>query len=112
MSMYKAKKYYVDENNNMIGYPNYVQNKTEANPMPFHSKLRMKKIGWLNSGCYYIFEDKNGKTYSMNDAMLADYIENNNLFIEGDFDFYQRGTSFSIGLEKNEKNIDAFQKSI
>lgn len=48
----------------------------------------------------------------MNDAMLADYIENNNLFIEGDFDFYQRGTSFSIGLEKNEKNTDAFQKSI
>lgn len=47
MSMYKAKKYYVDENNNMIGYPNYVQNKTEANPMPFHSKLRMKKSDGL-----------------------------------------------------------------
>lgn len=62
MGMYKAKKYYVDENNNMIGYPNYIRDKTAVTPMPFRAKLRMKEIGWLNSGCYYIFEDENGMT--------------------------------------------------
>lgn len=45
----------------------------------------------------------------MNDIMLADYIKNKDLFIEGNFDFYQRGTSFSIGLEKkNEEDTYTF----
>lgn len=34
----------------------------------------------------------------MNDVLFREYIENNDVFIEGDWNFYQQGTAFSIGL--------------
>ena len=96
--MNKAKKYYVDEDGNMIGYPRYISEKTEVLPEPFHAKLKIVGIGWLNSGCYFSLEDENGKIYNMNDIMFKNYIKQNDIHIEGDWDFYQQGTAYSIGL--------------
>ena len=63
----------------------------------FHSKLKIVGVGWLNCGVCFCLKDENGKTYNMNDVMFEKYIKQNDVFIEGDFDFYQQGTSFSIG---------------
>lgn len=98
--MNKAKKYYVDNDGNMIGYARfrYLDSKIEMSAEPFHARLKIVKIGWLNSGCYFELQDKNGKTYNMNDVMLRKYIEKNDVYLEGDWQFYQQGTSYSIGL--------------
>ena len=95
-----AKKYYVDENGNMIGYTRWYRKdeKIEVPAEPFHAKLKIARIGWLNSGCCYELQDENGKTYNINDTMLSEYIKNNDVYLEGDWNFYQQGTSFSIGL--------------
>lgn len=34
---------------------------------------------------------------NMNDVMFDKYIRQNDVFVEGEFDFYQQGTVFSIG---------------
>lgn len=97
--MNKAKKYYVDTNENMIGYPRYcITEKIEKPAKIFHAKLKIIRIGWLNNGFYFEFEDETGKTFCMNDVMFNDYIEKNDIYIEGDWNFYQQGTAFSIGL--------------
>lgn len=97
--MNKAKKYYVDNNGNMIGYTRYYSRERAEMPAEtFHAKLQLKRIGWLNSGCCFELEDESGKTYSMNDLMLKRYLEHNDIFLEGDWNFYQQGTAFSIGL--------------
>ena len=97
--MNKTKKYYVDNDGNMIGYTRYLRTaKTEVPAEPFRAKLKMKQIGWTNSGVYFILEDENGKTYNMNDAMFKEYISKNEVFLEEDWDFYQQGTVFSIGM--------------
>ena len=94
-----AKKYYVDKDNNMIGYTGwYNGERFEIPPETFHAKLQIKKVGWLNSGFYFVLEDKNGKTYCMNDVLFRKYIEKNDVYLEGDWNFYQQGTAFSIGL--------------
>ena len=65
--MNKAKKYYVDKDGNMIGYTRYFKlEKTEKPVEMFHAKLRIKQVGWLNSGFYFILEDENNKEYYMN----------------------------------------------
>lgn len=97
--MNKAKKYYIDNDGNMIGYTRYNRrDKTEMPAEMFHARLKIKRIGWLNTGCYFELEDENGKMYSMNDLMLKRYLEHNDVFLEGDWNFYQQGTAFSIGL--------------
>lgn len=97
--MNKAKKYYVDKDGNMVGYTNrYRFEKTEMPAEVFHAKLQIKRVGWLNNGFYFELEDENGKTYCMNDVLFRKYIEKNDVFIEGDWQFYQQGTAFSIGL--------------
>ena len=48
--------------------------------------------------CNGVREDENGKTYCMNDVLFREYIEKNDVFVEGDWQFYQQGTAFSIGL--------------
>ena len=94
-----VKKYYVDKNGNMIGYTNrYRLEKTEMPAEMFHAKLQIKQVGWLNSGFYFILEDEHGKEYYMNDVLFRKYIEKNDMFIEGDWQFYQQGIAFSIGL--------------
>lgn len=98
--MNKAKKYYVDTNSDMIGYARYRTEKTEILAKPFHAKLKIKEVGWVNSGVYFILEDENGKLYNMNDVMFRKYILENDVFLEGDWDFYQQGTVFSIGLQQ------------
>ena len=94
-----AKKYYVDENGNMIGYMRHKNGKEIEKPAEtFHAKLKICMIGWLNSGLYIVLRDENGKMYNMNDKMFKDYISKNDVFIEGDWNLYQQGTSYSIGL--------------
>ena len=97
--MNKAKRYYVDKDGDMIGYTRYSKlEKTEMPAEMFHAKLKIICIGWLNSGFYLILEDENGKRYCMNDVLFRKYLEKNDMFIEGDWQFYQQGTAFSIGL--------------
>lgn len=97
--MNKSKKYYVDKNENMIGYTrNSRTEKIEKPAKIFHAKLKISKVGWLNNGFYFVLEDEDGKTYSMNDVLFREYIEKNDIYIEGDWNFYQQGTAFSIGL--------------
>ncbi len=94
-----AKNYYVDKDGNMAGYTRYGKaNLTEVPAEPFHAKLKMIRIDWLNSGCRFVLQDENGKTYSMNDSILREYIKQIDLYLEGDWNFYQQGTSYSIGL--------------
>ena len=97
--MRRTKKYYVDEKQNMIGYTGrYRFEKTEKPAEMFHAKLKISKVGWLNNGFYFVLEDVNGKTYCMSDVLFREYIEKNDVFVEGDWNFYQQGTAFSIGL--------------
>ena len=94
-----TKKYYVDENGDMIGYTRYrISDKIEMPAEPFHAKLKIVRSGWLNSGFCIELQDENGKTYNMNDVMFREYIDRNDVFLEGDWNFYQQGTSFSVGL--------------
>lgn len=96
--MRKAKRYYVDENGNMIGYNRgYSNNKVEVPANTFRSKLKIVGVGWLNNGVCFSLMDESGKVYNMNDVMFGKYIKQNDVFIEGEFDFYQQGTAFSIG---------------
>lgn len=97
--MNKAKKYYVDSNNMMIHRTTYSTG-IEKPAIPFHAKLKITGLGWLNSGVLFYLEDDNGSTYIMNDTMMREYIKNTDIFIEGEWDFYQQGTSYSIGLAK------------
>lgn len=97
--MKRTQKYYVDKDGNMIGYTRYrTSDKTEMPAAPFSAKLRIVRIGWLNSGFCIELQDENGKTYNMNDTMFREYIAKKDLYLEGDWNFYQQGTSFSIGL--------------
>ena len=94
-----VKKYYVDKNGDMIGYPRYcTSEKAETPAEPFSAKLKIVRIGWLNSGFFIELQDENGKMYNMNDTMFREYISQKDLYLEGDWNFYQQGISFSIGL--------------
>ena len=94
-----AKKYYVDKNGDMVGYTRYRSaDKIEMPAETFHAKLKVVRIEWLNSGFCLELQDENGKTYNMNDVMFREYIARNDVHLEGDWNFYQQGTSFSIGL--------------
>lgn len=97
--MNTTKKYYVDKNGNMIGYTRYCSaDKIEMPAELFHAKLRIVRVGWLNSGFCLELQDENGKTYNMNDVMFREYIAQKDLYLDGDWNFYQQGISFSIGL--------------
>lgn len=93
-----AKRYYVDKNGDMIGYTRYQKDRFETPAQPFHAKLKIVRIGWLNSGFCIELEDENGKMYNMNDVMFRQYLRMNDVYLEGDWNFYQQGTAFSIGL--------------
>lgn len=94
-----TKRYYEDKNGNMIGYTRYRKDeKIEKPAEQFHAKLKIVRVGWLNSGFYLELQDENGKTYNMNDVMFVEYLNKNNVFLEGDWNFYQQGTAFSVGL--------------
>lgn len=103
--MNKAKKYYVDNAGNMIGYPKSYRGdipKTEVIPEPFHAKLKICNIGWLNSGAYFTLKDENGKRYNITQSMMQQYLQNHDVYIEGNWDFYSQGCVYSIG-EMNQK---------
>ena len=100
--MNKAKKYFVDSTGDMIGYPRFHDQKTEMIPEPFHAKLKICSIDWLNNGVCFTLKDENGKHYNMNDLMMQKYLRNHEVFIEGNWDFYSQGCAYSIGeIEKN-----------
>lgn len=97
--MRATNKYYVDKNGDMIGYTRYIAGEKHEMPAEqFHAKLKIVRIGWLNSGFCLELQDENGKTYNMNDVMFREYLAQNDLYLEGDWNFYKQGTSFSIGL--------------
>ena len=80
--MNKAKKYYVDKDDNMVGYTN--RHRFEKTEMPaeiFHAKLKINRVGYLNSGFYLELEYENGKTYCMNDVLFREYIEKNDVVV-------------------------------
>lgn len=100
--MNKTKKYYVDQDGNMVGHVNKNILKqyqlTELPAKEFHGKLKLVDFGNLNYGCCFILKDEDGKRYYMNSVMLRRYLINNgNIEIEGDWDFYQHGAMYSIG---------------
>lgn len=95
--MNKAKKYYVDKNGNMIYKHSKYEESTEVSAAPFNAKLKLDGIGWSRSGCYFLLTDENGKIYYMNDVMFRDYIEQHDVYLEGEFNFYQQGQVYSIG---------------
>lgn len=93
-----TNRYYVDENGDMIGYTRYRNSdKIETPAELFHAKLKIIRIGWLHSGFCLELQDEDGKTYNMNDVMFREYVAKNDVYLEGDWNFYQQGTSFSIG---------------
>ena len=100
--MNKAKKYYVGSQNAMVHRANKYditsKRVTEKMAIPFYAKLKLTGLGWLNSGMLFYLDDEDGVTYVMNSAMMRECIKGTDIFIEGDFDFYQQGTSYSIGL--------------
>lgn len=102
--MNKAKKYYIDSRNMMVhrtsNYNAVRKELTEKSAIPFHAKLKISGLGWMNNGVLFYLEDKNGATYVMNDVMMREYIENADVYVEGEWEFYQQGTSYSIGLVK------------
>lgn len=93
-----AKKYYVDVNGDMIGYTRYRTADKEKPAEQFYAKLKIVRVGWLNSGFCLELQDENGKTYNMNDVMFREYLNRKDVYLEGDWNFYQQGTSFSVGL--------------
>lgn len=57
-----TKKYYVDKNGNMIGYTRYrSSDKIEAPAEQFHAKLKIVRIGCLNSGFSIDLQDEKEK---------------------------------------------------
>lgn len=95
-----TNKYYVDKNGDMVGYPNryYGSKGIEVPAEPFHAKLKIIEIGWLNSGFCIKLQDENGKMYNMNNVMFKEYLTQSDTYLEGDWNFYKQGNSFSIGL--------------
>lgn len=96
--MKETKKYYVDEEGNMLGYPRYHSVKFEKPAASFHAKLKIIGVGWLNSGFCLELQDENGKTYNMNDVMFREYLNQKDIHLEGDWKFYSQGIAFSIGV--------------
>ena len=96
--MNKAKRYFVNTKGDMLGYPHWGVETIEQPAHTFHAKLRIARVGWLNKGFYFELEDEHGVTYCMNDIMFRKYLEHNEMFLEGDWNFYQQGSAFSIGL--------------
>ncbi len=107
--MNKAKNYYINSRNMMVhrtSQYNAVRKELIEKPaIPFHAKLKVTGLGRLNSGILFYLEDENGTTYVMNDAMMCEYIDNTDIgiFVEGDWDFYQQGASYSIGLASKKE---------
>lgn len=96
--MNKAKKYYINKDGMMVHRKGTSLDETEITAIPFHAKLKMRGLGWINSGVIFYLEDEKGKIYVMNDTMMRKCIKSTDVFIEGDWDFYQQGVSYSIGL--------------
>lgn len=97
--MKKTNEYWVDKDGDMLSCTRYFSpEKTKMKAEPFRARLKMIRIIWMNAGCRFELQDENGKTYSMNDVMLAEYIKKNDLYLDGDWNFYKQGTAFSIGL--------------
>ena len=102
--MNKTKKYYIDKDGNMVYYVNKnMLNQgqfTEVSAEVFHEKLEIVDFfSYLGYGLFFTLKDKDGKLYCMNDDMLRRYFMNNSITVEADWDFYQQGPVYSIGLQ-------------
>lgn len=109
----RAKTVYYDKNGNMIKNTNgYGINKnslikSEIKPGAVVHKRGMKLVdlGWLNSGLTFWFADENGRRYPMTDSVFMNYLEDNPIeFGDVDIQFLQRGSVYSIGFVKGERD--------
>ena len=105
-SMYKAKKYYIDEDGNMVKIPTYKTNLTEIPVKEGHSEeknLTLSHLAWHNSGITFYFKDDTNHLYPMSDIVFARYIESNPLSLgKVKMEFLQRGNVYSIGVVGND----------
>ena len=107
----RAKTVYYDKNGNMIKNTNYKDKskliKSEIEPGSIVHKKGMKlvSLSWLNSGLTFWFADENGRRYPMTDSVFMNYLEDNPIeFGDMDIQFLQRGSVYSIGFVKGEKD--------
>lgn len=108
---YKAKTVYYDKHGNMIKNTNYKDKskliKSEIEPGSIVRKKGMKLVDltWINSGLTFWFADENGRRYPMTDSVFMNYLEDNPIeFGDMDIQFLQRGSVYSIGFVKGEKD--------
>ena len=60
-----TKKYYVDKDDNMIGYTRYRKtDRIERPAEPFHAKLKICSIGWLEDKSNKLYIGRDGKIYN------------------------------------------------
>ena len=98
--MNKTNAYYINSDGDMIGYPKkYYLEKIEQTAAPFSGKLKMIAMHGNNSSVYFILEDENGKHYCMNDTMFGKYITSHDVILDGSWNFYKQGNSYSIGTD-------------
>lgn len=72
-----AKKYYVDKNGDMIGYTRYcTADKVEQSAESFHAKLKIVRVGWLNSSFCLELQNESRKTYSKELVLALGYKTN------------------------------------
>lgn len=109
--MNRAKTVYYDGKGNMIKNTNYKDKskliKSEIEPGSIVRKKGMKlvSLSWLNSGLTFWFADENGRLYPMTDSVFMNYLKDNPIeFGDMDIEFLQRGSVYSIGFVKGERD--------
>lgn len=96
--MRKVKTYYTNKNGDMAHSARAGGPWTEVEANTFYAKLKLVKVVYQNSGLIFILQDENKKEYIMNTAMFIEYLEKNDIYFEGDWNFYKSGAYYSIGL--------------
>lgn len=101
-----TKKYYIDNNGKMVRDITYRRNTSiEVVAEPFYAKLKIVEIKLYNNGFHLVLQDKNGKTYYMDDIFFEEYLTKTkkDMYLEGNWNFYRvKGSLCGIGLEKED----------
>lgn len=86
--------------------PRYGEEYHEEDSFIFVDELKIKRLGWQNSGCYIELEIPNGNKLYMSHQEFNKLLENKEVKIMGTFEFLKQGTVQSIGLVKEELEND------